>query len=156
MSTNCGQFDWKAYTLGELDAPARREAEAHTTTCASCREELAGMRLTLDVMATLKEEEMPRRIAFVSDKVFEPRWYQRLWSPTFAGATLLAAAILVHGFARPSSGVDQAQMDAAVTKAVEQVEAKHQEQLAEVVTAYDILNKQFRQVYMQTSGIVRQ
>jgi len=159
MSTNCQQCDWKAYALGELDLNARREAEAHAVTCAACREELATLRLTLDAMATLRDEEMPRRIAFVSDKVFEPKWYQRLWSPTFAGASVLAVAILIHGFvwARP---VDQAQIQAqvnqAVTKAVAEVDARNQEQMEMVKSAHEILDKQFRQVYIQTSGIVRQ
>jgi anti-sigma factor RsiW len=160
MSTNCTQCDWKAYALGELDQSARRGAESHAATCAPCREELATLRLTLDAMATLRDEEMPRRIAFVSDKVFEPKWFQRLWSPTFAGALVVAAAILVHGFARPAGAVDQAQIqaqvDRAVTKAVAQVEAKNQEQMAEVLTGYEILSKQFRQVYLQTTGLVRQ
>ena len=157
---NCEQCDWKAYALGELDLSARREAEAHAATCAQCREELATLRLTLDAMATLRDEEMPRRIAFVSDKVFEPTWFQRLWSPTFAGALVVAAAILVHGFARAGGSVDQAQIqaqvDRAVTKAVAQVEAKNQEQLQEVLTDYDTLSKQFRQVWFQTTGLVRQ
>jgi len=160
MSTNCQQCDWKAYALGELDGNARREAEAHAATCAACREELATLRLTLDAMATLRDEEMPRRIAFVSDKVFEPKWYQRLWSPTFAGASVLAVAILMHGFARPAGAVDQAQIqaqvDQAVTKAVAEVDARNREQMLEVMSAYEILYKQFRQVYVQTSGIVRQ
>jgi len=159
MSTNCTECDWKAYALGELDQSARREAEAHAATCAPCREELATLRLTLDAMATLRDEEMPRRIAFVSDKVFEPNWFQRLWSPTFAGALVVAAAILVHGFARAGS-VDQAQIqaqvDRAVTKAVAQVEAKNQEQMQEVLTDYETLSKQFRQVWFQTTGLVRQ
>jgi anti-sigma factor RsiW len=160
MSTNCEQCDWKAYALGELDLSARREAEAHAATCASCREELATLRLTLDAMATLRDEEMPRRIAFVSDKVFEAKWYQRLWSPTFAGAMVLATAILIHGFARPAGAADQtqiqAQVDQAVTKAVAQVEAKNQEQMQDVLTDYDALSKQFRQVWFQTTGLVHQ
>jgi hypothetical protein len=55
-----------------LDSRARQEAEA-TWLRADCQDELAGLRVTLDAMATLREE-LPRRIAFVSDKVFEPRW----------------------------------------------------------------------------------
>ena len=53
-----------------------------------------------------REEELPRRIAFVSDKVFEPRWYQRFWrnGPAlgFASAAMLSCAILVHAFNQPS------------------------------------------------------
>src|SRR5512143_3139293 len=94
--------DWKAYTLGELDAHARQEAENHVAACSDCQDELAGLRVTLDAMATLRDEELPRRIAFVSDKVFEPRWYQKMFlRPSFAAAGLIAAAILVHAFVRP-------------------------------------------------------
>jgi len=82
---SCSSYDWKAYALGELDQNNRRQAEAHAVTCSSCREELAGLRLTLDAMSTLREEEIPKRIAFVSDKVFEPRWWQIFRSPAFAG-----------------------------------------------------------------------
>ena len=69
--------DWKAYTLGEMDAVARRDAETHAASCSACQEELAGLQVTLDAMAVLREEELPRRIAFVSDKVFEPSAWQR-------------------------------------------------------------------------------
>jgi flagellar biosynthesis/type III secretory pathway M-ring protein FliF/YscJ len=94
--------DWKSYALGEMDARARQEAESHVAACADCQDELAGLRVTLDAMATLRDEELPRRIAFVSDKVFEPRWYEKLFlRPTFAAAGLIAAAILVHAFVRP-------------------------------------------------------
>src|ERR1700731_3859532 len=97
---SCSNIDWKAYALGELDANARAHAEAHAATCDSCREELAATRLTLDALSTLREDEVPRRIAFVSDKVFEPRWWQTLFHPSFAAACVVAAAILVHAFVR--------------------------------------------------------
>src|SRR5579864_1539856 len=108
--------DWKAYVLRELGQDAHRQAEAHLATCSICDEEVATLRLTLDTLSTLREEEIPRRIAFVSDKVFEPRWWQRAFiptftNPTFAAAVLVAAAILVHGAMRPG----QAQVDAAVS-----------------------------------------
>jgi hypothetical protein len=63
--------DWKAYVLRELGQDAHRQAEAHLATCSICHEEVATLRLTLDTLSTLREEEMPRRIAFVSDKVFD-------------------------------------------------------------------------------------
>jgi hypothetical protein len=96
--------DWHAYAFGELDAPARQAAESHAAVCADCQDELAGLRVTLNALATLREEELPHRIAFVSDKVFEPRWWQKLFlRPSFAAAGLIAAAILVHGFVRPAA-----------------------------------------------------
>ena len=148
---SCSQYDWKAYALGEMTASERNVAEGHAATCAACREELAGLRLTLDAMSTLREEEVPRRIAFVSDKVFEPRWWQRLWSPTFAAAMVIAAAILVHAFARPGTdpAAIEAQVNSAVTKAVAVIEARHEQEAA-------LLNKQFLQVYRQTSGLALQ
>jgi len=122
--TNCGlgqaKPDWKAYVLGELDAHTRREAEAHAASCAACQEEAASLRITLDAMATLREEEMPRRIAFVSDKVFEPKWWQVFLRPSFAAAAVIAAAILVHAFVGPTAAPQvvpmtqtSAQIDAA-------------------------------------------
>ena len=133
--------DWKSYALGELDARARQEAESHVAACADCQDELAGLRVTLDAMATLREEELPRRIAFVSDKVFEPRWYQKLFlRPSFAAAGLIAAAILVHAFVRPVSTpanapqpmaqVDTSAIEARVTA---EVSARLQSEMAMAV-----------------------
>ena len=121
--------DWKSYALGELDARARQEAESHVAACADCQDELAGLRVTLDAMATLREEELPRRIAFVSDKVFEPRWYEKLTQvflrPSFAAAAVIAAAILVHAFVRPvgapnttTAQVDTRPIEARITAEV--------------------------------------
>ena len=46
-----GKPDWKAYTLGELYADARRQAELHATGCSDCQEQLSGLRLTMDALA---------------------------------------------------------------------------------------------------------
>lgn len=143
--------DWKAYTLGEMDAAERREAEAHAAHCAACQEEVAGLRITLDAMAVLREEELPRRIAFVSDKVFEPTWWQRVAQsfrqPSFAAAGVIAVAILVHAFVRPAGApvspaaqVDvaavEAQVAARVTAQIEErVSQKMQAQMAAVVNS---------------------
>jgi anti-sigma factor RsiW len=139
-SMNCENYDWKSYALGEMAAPARREAEAHAAVCPNCREELAGLRLTLNALSTLREEEIPRRIAFVSDQIFEPRWYSRvfqsLWSPNFAAACVIAGAILVHAFARPAAP-DQAVVNAAVKQAVAVLEAQHAEQVDRIATLYN-------------------
>src|SRR5580704_13134683 len=135
--------DWKAYVLREMNADAARQAEAHLATCSICHEEVATLRLTLDTLSTLREEEMPRRIAFVSDKVFEPRWWQRVFSPTFAAGALVAVAILIHGAMRPG----QAQVDAAVTKAISQVEAQHMQEIQAVYEQLDIRDKQVANMY---------
>jgi anti-sigma factor RsiW len=147
--------DWKAYVLRELDSDAARQAEAHLATCSICHEEVATLRLTLDTLSTLREEEIPRRIAFVSDKVFEPRWWQRVFSPTFAAAALVAAAILVHGAMRPG----QAQVDAAVTtavnKAVSQVEARHTQEMQVMFEQLDLRDRQIRNSYLTNAALIR-
>ncbi|HEY6345360.1 MAG TPA: hypothetical protein VIY49_28020 [Bryobacteraceae bacterium] len=148
---NCESYDWKAYALGEMDRAARKEAEAHAALCADCREEAAALRLTLNTLSTLREEEMPRRIAFVSDKVFEPRWWQKIWNPNFAAACVIAAAILVHAFARTgeSSARTQGQIDAAVNKAVAEVEARHEATLS-------VYDSRLNDMYVTAVGLRRQ
>ena len=135
--------DWKAYLLGELNPEVSRQAQAHMAACSLCHEEVATLRLTLDTLSTLREEEVPRRIAFVSDKVFEPRWWQRVFTPTFAAGALVAAAILIHGSLRPG----QAQVDAAVTEAVSQVEARHTLEMQVMLDQLEMRNKQVANIY---------
>jgi anti-sigma factor RsiW len=155
---SCSDYDWKAYALGELGIEDRRQAEAHAATCSNCREELAGLRLTLDALSTLREEEAPRRIAFVSDKVFEPRWWQSLLRPSFAGACVLALAILVHAFARPAldQTATQKMIETSVARAVADTEQRHEKQLEEVLANYEMIEKQDRLMYYQNTGLVRQ
>ena len=131
--------DWKAYLLGELGPEDRRQHEECAAACPACREELATLRVTLDALSTLHEEEVPRRIAFVSDKVFEPRWYQKLFlRPSFAAAMVIAAAILVHAFVRPvglpntTAQVDTRAMEARVSA---EVTARLQSEMASAVNA---------------------
>jgi anti-sigma factor RsiW len=155
-SMGCENYDWKSYALGEMDAPGRREAEAHAAACPNCREELATLRLTLDALSTLREEEIPRRIAFVSDQIFEPRWYQRafrgLWTPNFAAACVIAGAILVHAFARPAAP-DQALVDAAVNKAVAVEEERHAEQIDTLVRQFSARESE---MYVRSVGLIHQ
>ncbi len=146
--------DWKAYVLRELGQDAHRQAEAHLAACSTCHEEVATLRLTLDTLSTLREEEMPRRIAFVSDKVFEPRWWQRVFNPTFAAGLLVAAAILVHGWLRPGQ-IPQAQVDAAVTKAVSQVEARHTQEIQAMSELLEMRDKQVSNMYLSNAALIR-
>jgi anti-sigma factor RsiW len=128
---SCPQtIDWKAYALNELDGIAKREAAAHLSSCEACREELASVQLTLSALSTLRDEEIPRRIAFVSDKVFEPRWWQRMFNPTFASACVLAGAIVFHAYSDrgPSEAEIQAKIDKTVAEQVE-VQTVQYEQL---------------------------
>ncbi len=103
---SCSPFDLKDYFFGELGEAERAGVRAHVETCQACAEELDRLRLTEATLHSLHEEEPPRRIAFVSDKVFEPRWWQTWWNSAprlgFASAAVLALAIIVHAFARPA------------------------------------------------------
>jgi len=153
---SCPSYDWKSYALKELDPDASRQAETHLMNCPECREELATVRQTLDNLSLLREEEVPRRIAFVSDKVFEPRWWQRafnqtMFTPTFAAGALVAAAILVHGAVRPG----QAQVEAAVTEAVSQVEARHKLEMQVMFDQLALQDKQIRNFYLTNAAIYR-
>jgi anti-sigma factor RsiW len=150
---SCSPFDLKDYLFGELAAADCARLEEHVENCRPCREELDRLRLTEAALHALREEEPPRRIAFVSDKVFEPRWWQKLWQPTpglaFAGAAMLSLAILVHAFVRPGAApapVASAQavqervdtevarrVDAAVRTAVAQSEERQAKRTAELV-----------------------
>jgi anti-sigma factor RsiW len=146
---NCEQYDWKAFALGELAANERREAEAHAITCQGCSGELAHVRLTIDTLAALREEEVPRRIAFVSDKVFEPRWWDVFLKPSFAAALVLAAAILMHGYLVRPPAVDEATIQTRVNQAVMRAVADVEQRNAD-------LDRKVTTLYVATTGIVSQ
>ena len=108
---SCSPFDLRDYFFGELARDQQRAVDAHVRACTACREELDDLRLTQSTLLTLRDEEPPRRIAFVSDKIFEPKWWQRLWHSGprlgLASAAMLSGAILVHAWvARPVAPVN--------------------------------------------------
>jgi len=173
---NCSSVDVKAYFLGEASRAEKSSVEDHVRACESCREELDRLKLTDTALRSLAEEEAPQRIAFVSDKVFEPRWFEKIWrsgpAMGFASAALLAVAILVHGFsvngfARPATtpAVDTAQieqrierevnarLDTAVTKAVSATQATQTQQMAALL---DAAEKRFESKRQTDMAIVQQ
>ena len=86
----------KDYVFGELNAAERRAVETAAAADSALRDELVRLQLTQSALFSLRDEELPRRIAFVSDKVFEPTWWQ-VWLHSgprlgFASAALLAGA----------------------------------------------------------------
>jgi anti-sigma factor RsiW len=155
----CSSVDLKASVLGELPESEKALVAGHVRECASCSEEMERLSLTHLALVSLRDEEVPRRIAFVSDKVFEPRWWQRAWrsgpAMGFASAAVLACAILAHGFLRPaplagpSAAVDTAAVERrvatevsarvnavvteAVAKAVSDAGARQQRRTAELL-----------------------
>jgi anti-sigma factor RsiW len=135
---SCAPFDLKDYFLGELRAADREAVELHLDGCAACREELHTLGLTRSALLSLADEEPPRRIAFVSDQVFEPSWWQKLWRSGpqlgFASAAMLSAALLVHAFVPRTAQVASpvAPIQAAAIETV--VEAEVQKRLNAAVT----------------------
>lgn len=139
----------KDYVFGELDAAGRNAVETAIAADAALREELARLQVTQSAMFSLRDEELPRRIAFVSDKVFEPKWWQ-VWLNSgprlgFASALLLAGAIVFHGAAQtappapaPVAQFDEARFEKRIAEevarvlpaALRQAEDRHKMQLA--------------------------
>ena len=114
---SCSPIPIKDYVMEELAEPERRTLEAHLKSCQRCREELDRLRLTEAALFSLREEEIPQRIAFVSDPVFEPspwrRWWSGFWASPgrlgFVSAAMLSTAILVSAFTRPATLVVKSQ-----------------------------------------------
>lgn len=111
---------------------------------------------TVAALRSLPYEEPPRRIAFVSDKVFEPTWWQRFWAMPkwgFASAAMLSGAILFHAMTRPAPVVQttapaaavqqaaapapnvEAMVQAAVARSSADLEKRYQAQTAQLVKA---------------------
>lgn len=155
---SCSPFDLRDYFLKELPESEQRQVEAHVRNCQPCLEELDRLRLTEAALFALREEEIPQRIGFVSDQVFEPspwrRWWAGLWGSgarlAFASAAMLSIAILVSALrpvgqiaVRPgapqvvkatiSDGEIQSRIDNAVAKAVAQVDARQTEKTKQLV-----------------------
>jgi anti-sigma factor RsiW len=165
---SCSPFDLKDYFLKELPNPQRREVEGHLTGCQVCREELDRLHMTQAALFSLRDEEIPQRIAFVSDKVFEPsplrRWWNAFWGSTarlgFASAAILSAAILVSALTRPApapapnavAAVSQAEVErqvrasvaSAVANAVAEVEVRQSAKTNQLVADLQRSNEEAR------------
>ena len=154
---SCSPFDLRDYFFGELPEADRRQADLHIKNCASCREELAALRTTQAMLLTSPDEEIPRRIGFVSDRVYEPslvrRWWSAFWGSAprlgFASAAMLSVALLVSAMHRPAPvvtappapAVDVAKLQAdferkmneAIVKAVAASDARHDQETAKLL-----------------------
>jgi anti-sigma factor RsiW len=158
---NCSPFDLRDYWLEELRPEETRQVETHVAGCQNCREELERLRLTRQALLRLREEEPPRRIAFVSDKVFEPSRAARWWSAVWGGAPKLAfgLAMLLAVFfagawaARPSVTVENGRWQVAfggqprASEAVAAMEARHAAEMRNVEQTYELLIKQMNELY---------
>ena len=118
---SCPPFDLKDYFLKELLSPQRLQVEDHVRQCVNCRQELERLQITEAALFSLRDEEIPQRIAFVSDKIFEPspvrRWFAGFWGSAarlgFASAALLSGAIFYDAI-RPRPITDRAMVISTV------------------------------------------
>ncbi len=172
---SCSPFDLRDYFLQELADPQQRQVEAHVKTCPPCREELDRLRITEAALFSLRDEEIPQRIAFVSDKIFEPspwrRWWAAFWGSTarlgFASAAMLSAAIVVFAFRpAPAPVVRDANVAAvkavalvsedevrqriqtAVDKAIPEIEARYARQAQQLVKTVELRDLEERRRIM--------
>ena len=95
--------DLRDYILDELEPAQRAELERWLAGSAEGRAELERLPKTCGALRSLPDEEPPRRIAFVSDKIFEPspwarfaRWF---WAegPRMALGTAAVLAVVFAG-----------------------------------------------------------
>jgi anti-sigma factor RsiW len=158
---SCSPFDLRDYFFGELPEDDRRQVDLHNRNCVTCREELNRLQSTQAALLTVADEEIPQRIGFVSDRVYEPsrlmRWWRGFWGSAprlgFASAAMLSAAILVSAMHRPAVVIPTAptasvdivklqgdfsrQLNEAVQKAVAESDARHEQLLAAVAKRFD-------------------
>ena len=176
---SCSPFDLKDYFLKELPSPQRLQVEAHVKTCDTCREDLDRLQLTEAALFSLRDEEIPQRIAFVSDKIFEPsplrRWFAGFWGSTarlgFASAAMLSCAIFYFAATRtapapnrpaviervtvaaaPSPAEIQKQIQQAVAVAVAEVEARQAEKTNKLVADLELRSDEMRRSLQLVAG----
>jgi len=143
--------DLRDYAFDELPVAERPAVEQHLAVCGECATELERLRVTTTALRTLADREIPQRIAFVSDRIFEPNWFRRFWNSgaqmSFASACVLAVAIVVSAwhFAGAkatevrtivqTASVPQGEINAAVAKAVAQVREQVREEDMKLIRA---------------------
>jgi anti-sigma factor RsiW len=137
---SCSPYDLRDYLFDELTVPQLGQMRAHLKTCPPCTTELDSLRSTQAALLTIRDEEIPQRIGFVSDKVFEPspfrRWFAGFWTSAaqlgFVSSALLSGAILVHTL-RPAEIVHNPAQPPAVTQA--EIDRRIQDAVATQVNA---------------------
>jgi hypothetical protein len=161
---SCSPFDLRDYYFKDLAENDRRLTEVHVKTCAHCREELDRLRGTETALLALPDEEIPQRIGFVSDPVFQPSAFRRGWDALwgsaarlgFVSAAMLSAALVVFSLTRPvppssapAPAITQTalqakieadfsnRLDDAVAKAVAASEARQSSKTQELLAASD-------------------
>ncbi|HYA18060.1 MAG TPA: hypothetical protein VEF06_11370 [Bryobacteraceae bacterium] len=158
------------YAMGEGDRTAREAMAKHVAACGECAAEMKSLELTTAALRMLPEREVPQRIAFVSDRVFEQsaasKWFGGFWNSAarlgFASASVLAIALVIAAY-RPGASSPQQQVmipasvskgdvDRAVNEAVAKAVAQVREQDAAVLAAAEQKHEQEHKALMVTMG----
>lgn len=167
----CTDFDIRDYFLGELPEKDRPPAARHLASCSWCASELESLKHLRIALESLPDQEPPQRIGFVSDKVFEPSGWRRIWNAFwnsaprlgFASAAMLSAALVTLAF-RPApvpvvariAATAQVQaapdvtplINEAVRKAVAGTELRQQKRTELLLAASDRKHEQDQQALM--------
>jgi hypothetical protein len=163
------------YAVGELSAGEHSAIQEHLAVCGECVLELDRLRVTMAALRILPDCEVPQRIGFVSDKVFEPslvsRFFAGFWNSAarlgFASACVLGAALLVSAYHRPaevrtvvqaanqdiSKEVVSKQIDEAVAKAVAQIRV---EDARVTEAAIESTNRRYEHEYQSRMAAVEE
>ena len=144
---SCSPFDLRDYFFGELPEADRLQVDLHTRSCVACRDELNRLRSTQAALLAVPDEEIPQRIGFVSDCVYEPstllRWWHAFWGSAprlvFASAAMLSAALVFSAAHRPAPApppVDiSRQVNEVVERAVAESDARTDQRIAQLLAA---------------------
>ena len=169
---SCSPFDLRDYYLEELAESERRQMDMHVRGCGSCQEELERLRMTQSTLLALRDEDVPQRIGFVSDPVFEPSAARRVWQAFwgsgpklgFAAAAMLSAALVIFTVSRPavvgSAPLDNTKIEqqvsahvaAEVRKAVSESEARQEKKTAELLAAAEQRSEERRKSDLERVG----
>jgi len=140
----CDQTDLvRDYAFDELAPAERSSVQQHLTQCSGCATELDRLRLTTAALRVLPDQEVPQRIAFVSDKVVGQSWLAGIWNSAarlgFASACVLAAGLAFSSY-HHKTDVDQA-VAVALNKAHAEDAQKTQQLLVALQEAADYNRK---------------
>ena len=157
------------YFFGELNQEERASMEKRLAGSEDLRRDLRRLEMTATALRMLPDEEPPQRIAFVSDKVFQPSLAARVgkWlagaAPVLASAALSGLVVFAVMDRRPqvtpapapvehrieavkTPGMDQAEVKTLIATAVAAAEARNAEKmrvtLAEADRRHDMERKQ--------------
>lgn len=157
---SCSPFDLKDFLLQELADPQRLQVEAHVQACRSCRLELDRLRLTQTALSCLRDEEIPQRIGFVSDKIFEPSRWRRWWAALhgsaglgFASAAMLSVALIVSVATRPAPAprvaetaktVSEDEIRQRIERAAAAIDARYAQRTEQLVKDIELRDREER------------